>query len=93
MTTLQEKQEAFRRELEERRTRAATELEEKRKQAKVNLDVKKEEYKIELQLKRDAADLIIDLDAFNTFIDEMRIDEGDIESMSIACVFSKPMKL
>ena len=94
MTTIQEQQDAFRKELQLKRLQAAIELELKRTQAKEAADIKKEQYKIELEEKHAAADLKIDMTEFNKIVSELHEKHAAVLDImlldrSTVCVFSQ----
>ena len=93
MTTIQEKQEVTRKELELKRIQAAVELELKRTQAKNTANTKKEQYKTELEEKRAVADVKIDMTEFNKIVDELEAKYAPVIDLMVInsniCVFSQ----
>ena len=75
--------------LEEKRIRAAAEKEQKIKDAKEALEAKRNQHAIELELKR-GANGEFDMESFNKTVDEIQSRVGDVDSLSIGCVFAQP---
>jgi hypothetical protein len=93
MTTIQEKQSVFWKELELKRLQTAIELELKRTQAKEAADTKKEQYKTELEEKLAVADVQIDLAEFNKIVAELQGKHAAVIDLMVInsniCVFSQ----
>jgi len=87
---LKEKQEEYRQKLEEKRAEFKQAVEGKRIDAAAELKEKREQYKIALELKRKEGDATIDIELFNKTVAEIQANISELDSASIACVFSKP---
>jgi hypothetical protein len=97
MTSIQEKRENARRELELKRIQHTTDLELKRLQYKTDADAKKEQYKTDLEEKRAAADVKIDMDAFNKIVAELQEKHAAVLDIMVLdsniCVFSQKQSI